>query len=247
MKGQTNGLAPYRCNDFQRFNLDSKSNKFNLEKLTMKTTNIDHAQTIGHVTSDSMLAKIYNLAIVGIDNGCEGWYQTGLADVHAITEVHGGTVADWAFLLSVYSPRVSVSRAARLALMHYQNPDVRPAGSMSAVYRTAAKYRERSFLNGLKTENFRRAILSGGFSDDLVLDVHMANALEIDQSTMYRKWIYQHIENLFRSVQSMLADDGIELTIAQLQAAVWGGQVLATGGKLDVRGLVPADVLKGGE
>jgi len=211
----------------------------------MKTLNKDHASIIGGVLSESMRDKIFNLAMVGIDNGCQDWYQTGLSDVHAMAAVHGGTIEDWAFLLSVYSPRVSVSRAARLSLMHFRNPDVRPSGSMAAVYRTAVKYRGRGFLNGKKTENFRRAILSGGFSDDLVLDIHMANALEVEQSALYRKWLYQPIEDLFYDVRSMLNDVGIELTIAQLQASVWGGQVLASGGNLDVRGLVPADVLKG--
>ena len=204
---------------------------------------VTRAEIVGGVRSESMIQKIYKLALEGYDNGCHDWYFEGLQEVKALANSRGGTIEDWAFLLSVYSPRVSVSRAARLALQHFQNPNVKPSGAMEKIYQTAIKYRDRGFMNGKKTEAFRKAILSGGGCNSLVLDVHMAKALEVDQSAMYRVWLYEHIEATILDVQSRLIDDGIELTVSQLQAAIWGGQLLSIGWDISKRALVPSDVL----
>ena len=205
-----------------------------------------HKTIVDSIRSEATISRLYNLAIEGLEIGADGWYAEGLEEVKALAKSIGGTVADWSLLLSVYSPRCSVSRAARMALSHYLEPDVKPSGAMAQIYRTAVKYRPLGYLNGQKTENFRRAILTGGNDNensDFVFDTHMAKAFEVDQSIGYRKWCHGSMIETLNDVSKMLVDNlGVSLTVDQLQATIWGGQLIASGLDVSKRNLIPEDV-----
>ena len=203
------------------------------------------SEILENLNSQRMLEKVKKLAVLGRHNGGHLWYRDGLADLTGMVEnLSGYDVDDMAFLLACYSPRVSVSRACRLAVMHWHDDSVKPSGAMSQIYATALKYRDRGFLNGKKTEAFRQAIVSGGKTDDdsaLCLDVHMAKVLEIDQKYLYQIWNHPTVLALFRRAQFEMIEN---YSLAEFQAAVWCGYILELGHSVLKRDLVPAE-LKG--
>ncbi len=179
------------------------------------------------------------LVRTGIELGGVHWYRDGLADCHIVANRLGVDVDLVVYAVSVYSPRVSVSRAARLGVEWIKNPDVKPAGCLTQVYKTANKYRDRGYLNGPKTESFRRSILSGGKTDAICLDVHMARILNGgDQSTLYRKDNFQRISKQIRRLGYKF-----NLSNAEIQASLWCGYIDHLGLSNSKRRLVPNDVL----
>ena len=142
------------------------------------------------------------------------------------------------YALAVFSPRVSVSRAARMAVEFCKNPQQRPHGCMNSVYKTALRYIDTMELNGKKTENFRRSILAAGKSDALCLDIWMAKLFNVEQSKLYNKSVYPKIRRTMQRTANKL-----NLSMSECQAAVWTGYVDSVGYSNEKRRLIPDDVL----
>ncbi len=175
----------------------------------------------------------------GINLGGVNWYRDGLNDCKIVANRLGVDVELVVYAVAVFSPRVSVSRACRLAVSWVAEPDVKPSGCLGQVYATANRYKERGYLNGPKTEAFRKSILFGGKTDAICLDVHMARILNGgNQSTLYRKDNFDRISKQIRRLGYKF-----NLANAEVQAALWCGYIEHLGLSNDKRRLIPNDVL----
>ncbi len=68
----------------------------------------------------------------------QNWYRDGLSDCTVVANRLGVDVERVVYAVSVFSPRVSVSRAARLAVQWIMDPESKPAGCMTQVCLKAA-------------------------------------------------------------------------------------------------------------
>ena len=182
--------------------------------------------------------SIIELARKGMKLGGHRWYRDGYNDAVTVANRLGVDVDLFIYALAVFSPRVSVSRAARLAVEFCKNPQKRPDGCMNSVYKTALKYIETLELNGPKTESFRRSIASAGKADCLCLDTWMSKVFGVEQSKLYNKAVYPKIEKTMKRAANKLG-----LSMAECQAAVWCGYVDHVGHSNEKRRLIPDDVL----
>jgi len=178
------------------------------------------------------------LAREGMKVGGHHWYRDGYNDAVIVANRLGVDVELFAYSLAVFSPRVAVSRSCRLAVEFCKNPQAKPVGCMGSVYKTALKWLKRGKLNGPKTEAFRRSIASAGKTDALCLDVHMANIFGVEQKDLYKKSVFPAIEANMKSTALALG-----LSMAECQAAVWCGHMIASGLSNEKRRLIPDDVL----
>ncbi len=175
----------------------------------------------------------------GLELDGHNWYRDGLNDCDVVANRLGVELERVVYAVSVFSPRVSVSRSARISLRWLRNPEVKPDGCMQQVYKTAMRYADRGYLNGPKTENFRRSILSGGNSDAICLDIHMARILNGgDQATLYRKDNFERISKQFYRLSRKF-----NLPNAKIQSALWVGYIDHLGQSNSKRRLIPNDVL----
>lgn len=125
--------------------------------------------------------------------------------------------------LSVFSPRVSVLRSIRFAVHRIRFGTF--THDVTRSVRAAVLHYERTEeIRGPKTSAFYRAIM--GDDDAVVLDVHMADAMGIDQSSFDTHLKYQRWATIFAECTP------VGYTPAQFQAAVWAGQLLSRNRKV---------------
>lgn len=150
------------------------------------------------------------------------WYELAEQELRAVAEENGWNPVTFAAVLAITSPRVTLKRNIRYSLEWLANSN--PLDMMTPV-RAALDYYERTRqIRGPKTSAFKACLL--GCPDSLVLDVHMARALDIPQEIINRKGPQSFARQRITRTASRHG-----LTIAQTQACVWAGQIQRTGRK----------------
>lgn len=149
------------------------------------------------------------------------WYESAGREISAVCDAAGWDVRIFTGVLSVTSPRVSVARNVRITL-HYMDCGELFDNVMSSTRTSVTKFIKRGEITGLKTSAFFNALM--GDEDAVVLDVHMANLLGIEQKHFAKKSVYNRYADFIRGVACLA-----KLTPRQCQAALWTAQLRRRG------------------
>lgn len=168
---------------------------------------------------DVTLAKLATDNADGAD-----WYECAGREISAVCEAAGWDVRLFTGVLSVTSPRVSVARNVRITL-HYMDCGELFDNVMRSIRAGVTKFVDHGKIDGLKTSAFFNALM--GDDDAVVLDVHMADLLCIEQKKFAGKRVYNEYADFIRGV-AVIAN----MTPRACQAALWAAQ-------LRIRGRVP--------
>lgn len=153
------------------------------------------------------------VAVQGI-NG-RNWYREAYRELDKVCRFAEWDPNEFASVLAITSPRVSVVRNIRTALFVMIHGEL-PAGVMVSTHRALANYRAGKGIAGQKTSAFRDALL--GCEDSIVLDTWMAYALGIDQTDFNRIGDRAAARRRVLRVATAIGE-----TPAATQAAIWTG------------------------
>jgi hypothetical protein len=121
-------------------------------------------------------------------------------------------------LLAVTSPRVSVTRNVRYAIMLMRDPHIKPHDMMRTVWASVEHYYRTGEIRGPKTGPFAAA-LRGDLSA-IPLDVWMARALRVPHVQVSRVGVNREACKRIRVVARSLG-----WAPAEVQAAIWAATV----------------------
>lgn len=161
------------------------------------------------------LSRLVRLAKLGAD--FRGWYPAAQAEAAFVCRAENWALSDFVARLAILSPRVSVRRNCRAALLWqdsrqaFNNTPKIVLGSLSA-WEKSRTFSERA----RKVRRFHAAIL--GDTEALVLDTWIAKALKVDQAVLGSALGYQAAENQIRKAAKRLS-----WRPAETQAAIWAG------------------------
>lgn len=161
---------------------------------------------------DLELAKLATDNADGAD-----WYECAGREISSVCEAAGWDMRIFTGVLSVTSPRVSVARNVRITL-HYMDCNELFDNVMSSIRTGVTKFIDTGVISGLKTSAFFNALM--GDEDSVVLDVHMADLLCIEQKLFAGKRVYNEYADFIRGVAVIAG-----MTPRQCQAALWAGQL----------------------
>ena len=163
----------------------------------------------------SSVATLVTLAESGRES--RTWYPDARKQIIAgavILDIAPGRFAD---LLSLFSPRVSVTRSVRFAV-HYARTGQYKPDIIRPVRAAVGHYELTGRIRGPKTSAFARVLR--GDDSAIVLDVWMAVALGVDQKRLSAKCVYSACsERIARSAKLL------GWTNAETQASIWGAVV----------------------
>lgn len=114
------------------------------------------------------------------------WYTRAWADILWASNLRSWDPARVADLLAIFSPRVSVTRSAKMAV-HYLHTGTVLRPCIRSVRTALAHYENTGEIRGPKTSAFSRALR--GDTSAIVLDVWMARALGVPDAAVSRKRI----------------------------------------------------------
>ena len=174
--------------------------------------NIDNA-----LNYNGLLDANYVATLLELGEGASDWYQTATEDINAFADAFGFDRDAVAAVVAILSPRVQVSRNARLAVQYLLDGDT--DGIMEQRVKAIERFVRYGFLNGdthgHKVFAFYRN-LSGDF-EHVTIDTWMAKIYGIDFDTITDA---QRIE-LQRDVKAIA--DAVGASPASIQAALWVG------------------------
>jgi hypothetical protein len=168
------------------------------------------------------MALDLQLAQLAMDNadGAD-WYECAGREISSVCEAAGWDVRIFTGVLSVTSPRVSVARNVRITL-HYMDCGELFDNVMRGIRTGVTKFVDHGRIDGLKTGAFYNALM--GDEDSVVLDVHMANLLCVDQKVFAGKRKYNEYADFIRGV-AVVAN----MSPRACQAALWAAQLRIVG------------------
>lgn len=170
------------------------------------------------------MALDLELAKLATDNADgANWYECAAREISDVCNAAGWDVRLFTGVLSVTSPRVSVARNVRITL-HYMDCGELFDNVMRSIRTGVTKFVDQGKIDGLKTSAFFNALM--GDDDAIVLDVHMADLLCIEQKKFAGKRVYNEYAEFLRGVASLAG-----MTPRQCQAALWAGQLRRRGRK----------------
>jgi hypothetical protein len=158
------------------------------------------------------IATLEKFALAGADY--RHWYRWARADIRKACAAMGVDPDEFTDILAVTSPRVSVTRNVRYALMLVENPHVKPHDMMRTVYAAYTYWLETGEIRGPKTNPFSRA-LKGDLSA-IPLDVWMSRALNVPHVQVSRVACRREACKRIRAVARRLG-----WKPAEVQAAIW--------------------------
>lgn len=167
----------------------------------------------------SSVDTIERLAWAGRDG--RAWYQSARREIMLAAGMMGTSAKRLAALLSLFSPRVQVSRSIRLAFT-YARTGTFPPGTIGSVQAAVLHYENTGEIRGPKTGPFAAALL--GDPDAIVLDTWMAKAFRVPQQKIATKNVSTRCKRRIRKVAERLG-----WTPAEVQAAVWTATVRRAG------------------
>lgn len=166
---------------------------------------------------------IVKLALAGAEY--RDWYRYAQAEIRFSATSLDISADKLAALLAVCSPRVSVKRSIRFALMLLKRPNDKPADMMSTVYAAVRHWQRTGEIRGPKTGPFAKALL--GDLSAVVLDVWMAVAFGVPHVAWNRRKLRTIAQDRVRQAARVLG-----WRPAEVQAAVWAAVVKAAGRKV---------------
>ncbi len=163
---------------------------------------------------------LMRLALAGADNA--DWYTWARSDIHDACGAMGVCPNRFSDLLAVCSPRVSVTRCVRWAIMLTRDPHAKPHDMMRTVWASVKHYYRTGEIRGPKTGPFALA-LKGDLSA-IPLDTWMARALGVPDIQVSRVACRREACKRIRRVARDLG-----WAPAEVQAAIWAAQMRQSG------------------
>lgn len=148
------------------------------------------------------------------------WYTDARKSIDYVCGAKGWNRDTLIDLLAICSPRVSVRRSIRFAMMVIQ--DEYPADMTRSTLAAIDHWQQTGEIRGPKTSAFARALR--GDEDAVVLDVWMAVAFGVDQRQFSRPAVRYRCEKRINKAAQLIGT-----TPSQCQAAVWAAVVKENG------------------
>lgn len=162
-------------------------------------------------------SQLKNLAQLGA--GHRDWYTKAHREILFTAPILSTTPFHLASLLSIFSPRCSVTRSIRRTIHYLQTstftPDT-PRSTRAAL----SHYLSTTEIRGPKTHAYRDALL--GYKAPLVLDTWMAKALNMPQRSFSTFAGRGHAYRLISPIA-----DSLGWSITETQAAIWAGTLIS--------------------
>lgn len=177
------------------------------------------------MTSANKLLQLAQLAPDSFD-----WYKKAQASARKLSYKHNVTLDRASAVLAITSPRVSVKRNLTNAATYLRTGKL--SGVIPATIKGLETYERTGKVSGPKVSAFYDAIRFGGECEAVVLDVHMAAALGVDQSKLFNKANHKKAIKRVSQVAEVM-----NIYPAQAQACIWSGYLLNKGYNLSVRDL----------
>ena len=143
------------------------------------------------------------------------WYARAELSIRAYATERGFDPARVADVLSLTSPRVSVSRNVRIA-RHYLETGAPTSDTMWSVRAALAHYEDTGEIRGPKTGAFARALM--GDPDAVVVDVWVLRAFDLRGWKSLTPKRYRDVSARIRRLATVLG-----WTPVECQAAMWTG------------------------
>lgn len=162
--------------------------------------------------------KLVTMALYGQDH--MNWYSQARDECHDAAEIIGTCPKRFIDILAVTSPRVSVTRNVKYAIMLSVEPFTRPSGMLHKVFASYQNWHETGKILGRKTRPFALAL--HGDTTAIPLDTWMCRALSIPAKPSAAQ---------FRVATQRVADcaDYLGWWACEAQAAIWATAVRAAG------------------
>lgn len=164
--------------------------------------------------------KLVQMAVFGTDH--MNWYANAKRDIAAAAIILDTDPDVFAQIMAVTSPRVSVTRNVKYAIMLSINPFRKPRGMLSVSWASYIHWLDTGEIRGQKTEPFSRALK--GDHTAIPLDVWMCKALDIDQLSLRRQAVFTLATQRVAAVADYLGWWNCEA-----QAAIWATAVRNAG------------------
>jgi len=149
-----------------------------------------------------------------------GWYGEAQSDIAIACDILGVDAVAFTEIMAVTSPRVSVTRNVKYAILLTDKPWHKPSGMLGNVFDSYIHWLDTGHIRGQKTRPFADALL--GDHTAIPLDVWMCQALRIRQLSLRRN-------DVFTRATQHIADvaDYLGWWNCEAQAAIWATAVRA--------------------
>lgn len=158
------------------------------------------------------IQSLVTMALRGQDH--MGWYATAKLDIEKASDILGVDPVAFTEIMAVTSPRVSVTRNVKYAIMLSLEPFVKPSGMLGGVFDSYTKWLDTGLILGQKTRPFANALM--GIHTSIPLDVWMCRALTIPHWSLRRKAVFTRATQHVAAVADYLGWWNMEA-----QAAIW--------------------------
>jgi hypothetical protein len=169
--------------------------------------------------SIASVATLVKLAKLGEDG--KGWYKHAKLEIEGAAFILDCDPKRFADILSLLSPRVSVTRNIRFAVKYLETGE-HAHDVMRLIRSSVAHYEKTGEIRGPKTGPFASALL--GNTEAIVLDTWMAVAFGFDQDEFRRKPVASECCKRIRKAAKILG-----WAPCEVQAAVWVATVRKAG------------------
>lgn len=164
--------------------------------------------------------SLVRMAMSGADH--MRWYETAKLDIEKASDILGVDSVAFTEIMAVTSPRVSVTRNVKYAIMLSLEPFVRPSGMLHGVFDSYVHWLDTGLIRGQKTRPFANALM--GIHTSIPLDVWMCRALQIPQWSLRRNRVFTRATQHVAAVADYLGWWNMEA-----QAAIWATAVREAG------------------
>lgn len=169
------------------------------------------------------MQDIESLAQLAMDNvDARQWYADAQREIKVIREIEQWRVEHFTGILAVTSPRVAVRRNIRIALQYVGSGQFL-SNVMRSIRKSVQVFEDSGEIHGPKTSAFYAALI--GDVHAVVLDVHMANLLQVNQRTAFRR--KGEIAEWTQAIR--LAAHRAGMDARECQACLWFGHKRAIG------------------
>ncbi len=146
------------------------------------------------------------------------WYPQAQKEIETVCKLERWNVEYFTGLIAACSPRVSVRRSIRQALL-FQAQKQYFNNFPSTIRVCVDKWGSQGVLSGQKIEAFRKALL--GDESAIVVDTHICKAFRIDQKSLARKNVLTAVCDRIKRLADITKSKPRDT-----QAMLWGGAFL---------------------
>lgn len=166
------------------------------------------------------IQSLVHMALMGADH--MHWYDLAQSDIAIACDILGVDAVAFTEIMAVTSPRVSVTRNVKYAIMLTDKPMHKPRGMIGGIFDSYIHWLDTGEIRGMKTRPFANALM--GDHTAIPLDVWMCRALRIPQLSLRRNAVFT------RATQRIAdAADYLGWWNCEAQAAIWATAVRAGG------------------